>query len=423
MGTPNLATAALALAVGAAGFLVGRSQAPRTTPDDPGALAQENDGLRARVAELERTLASRPALAAAGRVVADAPGPAPSTPPATPARVADPAAPAPKVGPDGAPVLDLADVKSADELVARLLAYLETALARGPEGHLDLLRTLDATLKDAEKTFERVAGRDEGTAARMIYPLVRFAVLHEAQVADVTESVFRTMAEHPAALADLDKNTLEVFTEGLGVVMPGVVGTDRLARLRGYVETVLATPPGSQPKSIEGNRNRMTRLLRAWAPPMTVDEVIARLKRGDLPPEELAALVRRVPKDALAGLDVAGLLGPAIARGDMAAMGALRGVALPPGDLAALDRQVVAGPSARDGNFVYQYLWATSRGTWASAASFVEAWFASGAADGPQAAMIVRSLGAPAEAIRDLVARYRLSDEARRALEAGLPPR
>lgn len=419
MGTPTVGVAALVLAGAAAGFLVGRNQGGAAPDADPVATAADHDALRARIAELERTLALRPALAGAADRAA---GPSPSTPTGPPARVAEAAAPAPTATGDK-PALDLSDVQTADELVARFLAYLEAALARGPDGHLDLLRTLDATLKDAEKTFERVAGRDEATASRLIYPLVRFAVLHEAQVVDVTETVFRAMAESPSSLADLDKNTLEIFTEGLGMVVPGAVDEDRLARLRGYVETVLATPQGSLPKSIEGNRGDLKRLHRAWAPPMTLDEVVARLKRGDLPPEEVAALARRVPRDALAGLDLPGLLGPAIARGDHAALGALRGVGLPPGDLAALDRQVLAGSAARDGGFVLQYLWATQRGNWTQASSFVEAWFASGAADGPQAVAVVRNVGATADAVRDLIARHRLSEETRRALEAGLPPR
>ncbi|MBL9087492.1 MAG: hypothetical protein JNM10_10145 [Planctomycetia bacterium] len=407
MALPRSALALLLTAVaGVGGYLAGSRVGGAPSADSD--LAAENDRLRDRVASLERDLAGRPvALAASGG----------GRPDGAPAPAAEPTASGPRV-PDGSPPRPgeevpfpkLADGMTQDEFVKAAFRFLEVQLARGPEGHFAILKAIDEHLVK-DKGLRRLFSSEED-AVRFLYPLLKFAVHHEGQVVDLMATTFRAMAETPQALDGLDDNTLEMFTEGIAMVLPGAVGTDQLAKFSGWVEKVLATPRGSLPRSIEGNRSDLERLLQMWAPPLTVDQAIAVLAKPDeLPPERLASIVRRLPQAALAKMDLLPVLGSLIDRGDFTAVRLLQQVELAAGDLAVLDRREIAALGDDSGIHVSTYLSATRRTAFESARGFFDAWGASPDVSGDKYASAVLQAGAPAAYLRDVLARQKLSEQ------------
>lgn len=262
-----------------------------------------------------------------------------------------------------------------------------------------------------DKALQRMFSSEED-AVRFLYPLLKFAVHHEGQVVDLMATTFRAMAETPQALDGLDDDTLEVFTEGIAMVLPGAVGPDQLAKFSGWVEAVLATPRGSLPRSIEGNRGDLARLLQMWAPPLTVEQALAVLAQPDaLPPDRLASIVRRMPKEALAKVDLLPVLGPLIDRGDYTAVRLLQQVEVSPGDLAVLDRREIAAVNRGDGLPPSTYLGATRRGGFEAARGFFDAWGASPEIVPDKYASSVLQAGAPAAYLREVLARQKLSEQ------------
>jgi hypothetical protein len=285
-----------------------------------------------------------------------------------------------------------------DEFVKAVFRFLEVQLTRGPEGHFAILKALDEHLVK-DKALQRMFSSEED-AVRFLYPLLKFAVHHEGQVVDLMATTFRAMAETPQALDGLDDDTLEVFTEGIARVLPG------------WVEAVLATPRGSLPRSIEGNRGDLARLLQMWAPPLTVEQALAVLAQPDaLPPDRLASIVRRLPKEALAKVDLLPVLGPLIDRGDYTAVRLLQQVEVSPGDLAVLDRREIAAVNRGDGLPPSTYLGATRRGGFEVARGFFDAWGASPEIVPDKYASSVLQAGAPAAYLREVLARQKLSEQ------------
>jgi len=69
----------------------------------------------------------------------------------------------------------------------------------------------------------------------------------DQQVVAMTETIYTTAAEDPVWFEGLDGNTLELFTEGMAILLPGAVGEEQLERFRGYAGKILAMPRDSCP--------------------------------------------------------------------------------------------------------------------------------------------------------------------------------
>lgn len=275
-----------------------------------------------------------------------------------------------EVVPADAP-LDLAGAGTLDELLARLYAYAAAQLAVGPEGHKALYRTLDRLLREDEALRRFL--RSEEDLAPHLYGLLRFLMDRDAQVVDLTETLLRVAAEEPAFFEGADGDTLELVTEGVGPLLPGMVGPERLERLRALAQRALRTPAEQQPQGLRSARGNLERLLAAWTPRLPSREAAARLAAGGLEPREALALLRQVAPGDRGALDLLGLLGPLVETGDPRVLRAdvLQGLA--PRDQAALDQRLLAAaPSLRLTEWhLRTYLEASGRSTWDAAGPFL----------------------------------------------------
>jgi hypothetical protein len=315
---------------------------------------------------------------------ASAPSPAPAPVLASRAEAPAPApvperAPAPRPGATAAMLTEeeiasfsLEGVATAEEANRKLMALAATLLAQGPEGHLRLLQVLNDEIV-SNQDLERLFGDDE-EAARHLYPWIRFLVEREGQVVDMTETLYRAMAENPAAFESFDDDTLEIFTEGVSYVLPGAVSEERLERFRGLARAILERPEGSLPGPVEQNRRRIARALGVWAPPMTPEQALEALRGGQVRGAEALRLLSRVPPDQLSGVDVVAILGPLLREGEWRAFEAVAGH-VDPRQVADLDDAMLDGMATGRVHpwAVRQYLQATNRLAWPAPRSFAEA--------------------------------------------------
>lgn len=315
----------------------------------------------------------------------------------------------------------LEDVDDPDEAMSRILRHVAALLARGEAGHLELLRFLDEAIVDDDELERIFEGSDE-QMARYIVPMIEFLVHRKGQVVGVIESVFRTMAESPETYADFDDDTLEIFTEGAAVILPGAVGEKELARYRSWARTLLETPEGSLPEPVEKQRRRLQQALLLWAPRLSTEDALTRLRAGTLKGREAVQALRRLPAEQLAELDLVGILQPVVAQMDYRTLRALRDMPLQPRDLDVLDRTVLdaaAKGQARDWAII-QYLGATGRQRWPAPQALLEEGFRRGGSALETCAQALTRLGGqvPAEYLRWVLDTYEPSDRTRRSLQA-----
>ena len=265
-------------------------------------------------------------------------------------------------------------IKTPEQAVDRFLAYARTMLGMGREGHLKLFEQICTWGEDREfqKRVEMLFGRGE-RAARHLVPLIQAALDHREALADMNETLLVQMVEKPEYFADKDDDPLEIFTEGLGMVLPAVVSEERLATWTSYVKAILAQDEATQPKAIQKSRRDLERLIRAWMPDMDPDEIFKMLD-GGVSPDEALALIEQLPPDALERVDIGQYLGPKVAAGDWRAMRLLRRFQLSDNARARLDVNVQAGVA--NGNLhgwhIADYLRSTGRHTWDAARGFIE---------------------------------------------------
>lgn len=264
----------------------------------------------------------------------------------------------------------LEGVTTMEELSRRFMKFAARKLAAGPEGHLELLRELDriAQSPDYQKLF------DEEAAIRLIYPWLKFVMEREDQVVAMTETIYKTAAENPAWFEGLDNDTLEVFTEGVAVVLPGAVGEDQLDRFRGYVGKFLAIPKDSLPKALQRNHGDFKRALRYWAGPVAVEEALKQLADPNVSNDVKVQLLKRLDPNDVRGVDVIGILAPALEQGSYDAVQMVSRLPVSGGDIVALDRAVLEGAKRGKvhGWIVRSYLEATNRKKWDAARPFIE---------------------------------------------------
>jgi hypothetical protein len=308
--------AVLCLAAAGAAFAAGWSMSGARSDGGSPEDSVESARLAREVEDLQRQLgeerARRPrAESARARSREETP-----TESAAPIGAAAAEAPSPDAAPGGeVAAFSLEGVTDAADASKKFMSFVEAQLKRGEPGFAAILQALDGLFKEKEKM--QALFSDEAAASRQLYPWVKLLVNHDAQVIDLTEYVFKSMAENPAAFADMSEpKQLEIFTEGLGFLMPGAVPDERLARMRGYAEKILATPESEQSKAIRGNRSDIERLLaRFWATPITPEEALEKLKAGDVAPRDLVKYLRMVPREAAAMLDVTALVLPHVRQG------------------------------------------------------------------------------------------------------------
>lgn len=267
--------------------------------------------------------------------------------------------------------------------------YAREMWAQGKEGHLGLIKTLNDLIKD-EKQLEKMFSNEQ-EAIQHLYPMIKFLINNEHNVADTTEVLFETMATDPQAFGDYDDNALEVFTEGAAMFMPAIMSKERMEKMRGYARKILETPKENQSEAIRKNRSEIGRLMRMWQPPLTPEEALAKLQAGEVSTEEIRGLLGKLKPEHMNQIDLPALLGPMIAEGDYRAMSALGMAPLDARTTDALDRHFLDG--AKKGTVqqwsVQYYLRSTKRLKWADARALVEAGFEQG---GKSATMMAGAL-------------------------------
>jgi hypothetical protein len=208
-------------------------------------------------------------------------------------------------------------------------------------------------------------------------------------------------------------------------MLPGAVPPDRLATFRGYAKKILDTPEEQQPEAVRRNRKEIERALeRYWAEPTTVEQALEKLKSGELSPNDAARLLRGLPPETLATVDVNGLLGPLLAAGRWEAIRALQGLPAGTAEPAVLDTHVLSGMEQGKMNpyMLREYLNTTGRGSWEKARAFFDTAFLQGeksqaaAADGLTRLMQAQR---PDKAyVEDVILRYQLPDDVKKRLKS-----
>ncbi|MGE0190927.1 MAG: hypothetical protein AB7T63_02695 [Planctomycetota bacterium] len=327
--------------------------------------------------------------------------------------------------------IDFAGAKTPDELIHQVLRWLHTKLGKGRQGHLEILEFLGELgtkqkQEELEPHFERLFHDDGPRVAKHLYPLIKYAVEHDTEAVALTETFFEQAANDPAWFADLDDDPFEAFTEGLGFMMPAVASDAQLDRFRAHAQKILDTPEDRQPEAIRKARRDIQQLLIAWSPPLSVEEAVAKLKRGDLRTEELIALMPLIPDEAWAQVDPLLVLQPLALQQDWSLFQVMQRLpALDGRQVERLDDAIVtayAGTVEPQAWFLRQYVQATKRDTWKAAQPFLER----AALQGAQAAEAVAQLAfqmrgdaAPSqEAVRWLIERTQLSEDTIRRLKS-----
>lgn len=353
------------VATAGVGWFVGtQTAAPKASTEitedgDVAALRAENERLReelrARGPSLE---ASGAGTTASSGGVADKPREAGSTTASGARRMPEP--------------FSIEGVEDPESAVKLFQQYASEMWAHGKEGHLGLIKALDDLLQDKDALEKMFASEEE--AVKHLYPMIKFLINNEQNIAATTETLFETMANEPQKLGEVDKDTLEIFTEGAGMFMPAIMDDERMEKMRGYARKILETPEAEQPESIQRNRRDIARLMRFWQPPLSADEALAKLQAGEVSTEELRGLLSKLGPEHLRQLDLAALLGDLVEQGDYRAMAALGIAPLDARTVDALDRRFLEG--ARKGTVhqwnVQHYLRSTKRTKWVEARTFVE---------------------------------------------------
>jgi len=316
--------------------------------------------------------------------------------------------------------IDLESVSTVEELSDLFMRYAKQKLHQGPAGQKTLFRKIDELIKDKQL---RGLVRDERQLMPLLYPWIRFGFENEAKVVDMMETLYRTAAEEPQWFEGLDDDPLEMFTEGLAIMLPGVVDEERLKVFRGHVEAILKMDKESLPDALKKNYRDFQRNLEFWVGPLSAEEMLAQLEDPNVPDATKLQMLRRIPPDQLRGYDVAGLVARSIEKGDSGSFRVLRGLKLGGSDLVVLDRSFFVGFDGESRNqwwLVRQYLDATGRTTWAQVKPFIEEGLGRGgkATTHFAQALIWMNDKPPVEYVQRVIDSYELPDAVRNQLKA-----
>jgi hypothetical protein len=255
---------------------------------------------------------------------------------------------------------ELSDHRDLDAVSHAMMLYAEQKLKEGPEGHFELLETIDREFTKKHGEMNRLA--DPSQAARELYPWLRFMVEHESEMVALTETVFETMASDPQRFADFDHDTLEAFTEGMAFLLPGAVSESTLERFSGYAQTVIDTPSDQLPPAVQDQLGDLARSVALWAPPLTAEEKLVELSKGPSSSAEMERFLRGLDSDALAGVDALQVFGRQLDRGDLSSSIYIDRFALDPNTIALLDDRLLFGSGvALQASDVFLYLAHTGR--------------------------------------------------------------
>ena len=165
-----------------------------------------------------------------------------------------------------------------------------------------------------------------------------------------------------------------MFVEGLGPLLPGAVGPERMERFRGYAKAILAQDEAQQPKALRGVRSDLERVLAWWMPALSSAEALARMPGGR--PQGARGLEPAAPHRSRRSrqLDLPALFGPYLEEGQTRVMFELGRLELQPSELASLDERMFDGVVKRKVAEwqLNQWLQTTRRGGWPEARPFVE---------------------------------------------------
>ncbi|MCZ6574536.1 MAG: hypothetical protein O7C98_15365 [Planctomycetota bacterium] len=265
----------------------------------------------------------------------------------------------------------LEGVNTAAELSRRFMAYADRKLKEGPEGRLELYRALDGLTQGPE--LHRLF-RSEADIAPLAYPWFKFLMDRNHQVAALMEDLYKKAASEPAWFEGTDDDTLEIFTEGMAVMLPGFADAEMMERMTGYVEQILQHDKERVPKAVQRNRREFQRNLEFWSGPVSAEDALQQLQDPSLSNAAAMELLRRVDPSALKGIDVQPILVTALKQGNRNAMGVIAKLGAGAGDQRVFDSAFMEAIGAGSYNQwqIRTYLDVTRRSKWADARYFME---------------------------------------------------
>jgi hypothetical protein len=331
---------------------------------------------------------------------------------------AGPGAPAATAIPERVePVVIEAGMQPAD-LSTLFMRYAAKKLAEGPEGHKELFREMDRLMQD--KQLKQMF-RDEQQVMPFVYPWVKFLVDHDRQVVAMMETIYKTAAEDPQWFEGLDDDPVEMFAEGLALLLPGVVDEEQLARFRSYAEKIIAMPKESLPEALQKNLSDIQRDIEWWSPAVKPEDLVKALNDPGVPVAKKIGLLRRADPAALRGVDVTAILATGIREGNGQAIFALHrfkdSVTVATLDAAFLDA-VASG--SQPWHQTSNYAGATQRNTWETLRPFLDTGLARGGKATEafaQSLIYFAHLQIPKEYVANVVASYSLPDQVRTQLK------
>ncbi len=329
---------------------------------------------------------------------------------ASPAPVATAGAAAPE---PVQPVVIEAGMSPAD-LSSLFMRYAAQKLAEGPEGHKELFRELDRLMQDKEV---RQVFRDEQQLMPLAYPWVKFLVDRDRQVVAMMETIYRTAAEDPQWFEGLDDDPMEMFAEGLALLLPGVADEEQLARFRAYAEKIVALPKESLPGALQKNLSDIQRDIEWWSPPVKPEDLVKALEDPGVPVAKKIGLLRRADPAALRGVDLTPILAAGIRDGNSQALYLVQrfrdSVSVATLDTAFLD---AAASGSQQWHQISAYASATQRNTWETLRPFLDTGLGRGgkATEAFAGSLVFfRHLQIPKEYVATVVSTYALPEQVR----------
>ena len=316
----------------------------------------------------------------------------------------------------------LEGVDSIEELSRRFMAYADRKLKQGPEGRLELYRTFDGLTQNREL---RPLFRNEYGLAPLAYPWMKFLMDRTPHIGAMMEDVYKKAATDPAWFEGTDDDTLEIFTEGLAVLLPGFADEAMMERMTGYVVQILERDKESVPKSVQRNLRDFQKNLEMWGGPLAPEEALQQLRDPNLSSAAAMELLRRLDRKSLDGVDVQPYIVRALEGGNSRAVQVLGKLGAGAGDQRAFDAAFMQGLESGGMNQwnIRTYLDATKRGSWADARFFMEDGLGRG---GKTTEKFALALGwmpepPPKEYIQGVLQNYALSEKTQQYLRRRFP--
>jgi len=232
------------------------------------------------------------------------------------------------------------EIKTADEFSRQAMAFIDAQLRRGPEGHRALL-LMFAEWDKHEDQIEMLFASNSDQLPKLIYPWIRMIVRRESDVVAFVDTVFATAAETPEWFEAIDDESMTLITEIIGPILPGMTSEQTIARIRENLGKMLKKGEGALPKALAEHYDEFSALHLAWAGPLSVEEARKLLLDSSLPAEEKLQVLQRTPAEAVVGIELASILGPALREEEWGAIQQIKRFDLGARDLLALDEAIL----------------------------------------------------------------------------------